>query len=87
MNNDVRAIVYRTPQNRGRYGIVDDKWHAVPVGNIRQGFDIADIAGRIADRFTKNSTGLSVDQPFDRIGGIALRKSGANALPRQGMRQ
>src|SRR6201999_1533306 len=49
MNNHVGAVFDGAQENRRSYGIVNDEWNAMLVGNFREGFNIGDVSGRVAD--------------------------------------
>jgi hypothetical protein len=87
MHDDVGAVVDRFQQDRGRHRIVDDEWHTVAVRNFRQGLNVADIAGRIADALAEHGTGVAVDQRLDRLGAIGFSKADLDALARQHVRE
>ena len=59
MHDDVGAVVDRPQQDRRRHRVVDDQRHAVPVRDLGQRFDVADVAGRIADAFAEHGAVLS----------------------------
>ncbi|MGY3354738.1 hypothetical protein ACVWZK_001401 [Bradyrhizobium sp. GM0.4] len=87
MHGDVGAVIERLEQDGRCNGIVDDQRHAVGVGDLRQCFDVADIAGGIADGFGEHGAGVLVDQPFDCLGLVALGEAAGDALPRQDVRE
>ena len=51
--------------------------------DLRQRFDVADIAGGIADGLGEHRPGVLVDQPLDRIGLVAVGEAPLDALARQ----
>ncbi len=53
------------------------------VRDLCQRFDVADIAGGIADGFGKHRLGVFVDQFLDRISLVAVGETGRDALARQ----
>jgi len=83
MNRDIGAVVERLQQDRRRNRVVDDQRHAMAMRDLRQRLDVADIAGGIADGFRKHRLGVLVDQPFDRVGLVALGETSGDALARQ----
>jgi hypothetical protein len=83
MNGDVSAVVERLEQDRRRHRVVDHQRHAVTMRNLGQCLDIADISGRVPDRFGKHRSGVLVDQFLDRIGLVGFGKAGGDALARQ----
>ena len=87
MNGDIGAVIERLQQDRGRDRIVDDQRHAMTVRDLRQRFDVADIAGGIADGLGEHRLGVFVDQPLDRVGLVAVGKAGGDALARQDVRE
>jgi hypothetical protein len=46
-------------------------------------FDIANIAGGIADAFAENGASLLVDEAFDCVGAIVSREAGLDSLTSQ----
>ena len=85
VNGDVSAVVERSEQDRRRDRIVDHQRHAVAMRDLGQRLDIADIAGRISDRFGKHRLGVLVDQLLDGVCLVAFGKAGGDALARQDM--
>jgi len=79
----VGAVIERLQQDRGRNRIVDHQRHAMAMGELGQGLDVADIARGIADGLGEDRLGVFVDQLLDRIGLVAVGKAGGDALPRQ----
>ena len=59
---NIGTVVDRMNHHGRRDGVVDDERHARPMRDARYGFQVADIAGRIADRFAKLGAGLVIDQ-------------------------
>ena len=84
-DHDVGPVGDRAQQDGRRNGIVDHEWHAVPMGNLGQGLDIADVAGRIADALAEHGLRLTVDQPLDSLRRIGFGEAGRDPLPRQNM--
>ena len=80
MDDDVGAVFDRAQQNRCRHGIVDDQGNAVPPGDGRDGFDVANVSGRIADALAEDRTRLFVDQFFDGFRPIGIGEADADAL-------
>src|ERR1700722_12321400 len=68
MNDDVRAVIDGAHQHRRRDGVVDYQRHAVAMSHLGERFEVAYIAGRIADGLAKYRAGVIVDQGFE-IGG------------------
>ena len=83
VNGDVGAVVERFEQDRRGDRIVDDQRHAVTMRDLGQRFDVADIAGGIADRFGEHRPGVLVDQLFDRVRLVAFGEAAGDALARQ----
>ena len=83
MNRDVGAVIERLQQDRRRDGVVDHQRHAMPMRDLCQRFDVADIAGGIADRLSEDRLGVVVDQSFDGVGLVAVGETGRDALTRQ----
>ena len=83
MNGDIGAVIERLQQDRRGDRIVDDQRHAMTMRDPGQRLDVADVAGGIADRLREHRLGVFVDQPFDRIGLVALRETPGDALARQ----
>lgn len=83
MHGDVGAVVERLEQDRGRNRIVDDQWHAMRMRDSGERLDVADIAGRIADRFGEHRAGILVDQLCNGLRLVALGEAARNALTRQ----
>jgi hypothetical protein len=57
----VGPVLDRAKQNGCRHRIIDDQRHAMPVGDGSQGFDVADVAGRVTNPFAEHSTCVAVD--------------------------
>src|SRR6185437_7783834 len=51
--------------------------------DFRKRFDVADVAGRVADSFGKNSFGIFIDQLLDGVRLVAVGKTSGDALARQ----
>ena len=85
MHDDVGAVFDRPQQDRRRDRVVDDQRHAVPVRDVGQRLDVADVAGRIADALAEHRAGLVVDQPLDRGGRVRLGEADVDALPAEDM--
>ena len=83
MNRDIGAVIERFQQDRRGDGIVDHQRHAMAMRDLCQRFDVADIAGGVADRLGENRLGIFVDQSFDGVGLVALGETGGDALTRQ----
>ena len=83
MHDDVGAVFDRAQQDRRRHRVVDDQRNAVPRADLRQRFDVANIARRIADAFAEDGAGVAVDQLFDCLGLVGLGESHLDALARQ----
>ena len=83
MHDDIGAVVDRPQQDRRGNGVVDDERNAVPRGDGGQRFDVADIAGRVADAFAKDAAGAVVDELFDGVGLVGFGKAHGDALARQ----
>ncbi len=83
IDHHVGAPLDRLDQGRRRHGIVHDQRHAMLVGHVRQGLDVNDIAGRVADGFTENRGCLLVDQGRHGRGAVVRRKTAFDSLPRQ----
>ena len=80
---DIGAVVEGFQQDRCGDRVIDDQWYAVTMSDLRQSFNVANIAGRIADGLGKNRLGITVDELFNRIGLVAVGKAGCDALTRQ----
>ncbi len=78
-------MIDRAQQDRRRHRIVDDQRNAVPVRDLGQRLDVADVAGRIADAFAEHGARALVDQLLDRRRRVGLGKPHIDALPRQQM--
>ena len=65
MDDNVRAVLEGLEQHRRGHRIIDDKRHAVAVRGFGKFFNIADVAGRISDRFAKDGSCIFIDQPLD----------------------
>ncbi len=87
MDGNVGAVVERLEQDRGGDRVVDDQRHAVAMRDLCQSFDVADVAGGIADGLGEHGLGVIVDQPFDRIGLVAVGEAAGDALARQDVRE
>ena len=74
MHHDVGAVLDRPQQDRRRDRVVDDQRHAVPVRDVGERLDVADVAGRIADALAEQRAGLVVDQLLDGGGVSAAAK-------------
>ena len=87
VHHDIRAKFDRLEQNRRRHGVVDDQRHAGAMRDFGDGFDVADLAGGIADGFAEHRTGVLIDQPGDVVWLVAGRETAGDALPRQDVGQ
>jgi hypothetical protein len=83
MDDDIGAVVDRPQQDRRRHGVVDDERNAVASADRGELFDVADIAGWIADALAENPAAFLVDQRFDRVGLIGGGEANLDALARQ----
>ena len=83
MHNDIRAVLDRPQQDRRRDRVINDQWHAMLVGHVRERFDIADIPRRIADTFAIDRPCLVIDQPGNIISLVRLREADIDSLARQ----
>ena len=87
VHHDVRPVLDR-PQQDGRcHRVVDDQRNAVPVRDVREGADIADVPRRVPDAFAEDRLRLVVDQPLDGVGLIGFREPDGDALARQEVRE
>ena len=75
-------------QDGRRHRVVHDQRHAMVVGDLGDGFDVADIAGGIADGFAEQGAGIFVDQasPSRRRWPLSANRP-VDARARQQMRQ
>ena len=87
VDGDVGAVVERLQQDRRGNGVVDDQRHAMTMRDVGQRFDVADVAGGIADGFGEHGFGVFVDQLLDRVRLVAVGKTGGDALARQHVRE
>src|SRR5579872_5806827 len=87
MDDNVGAIVERLEKDRRGNRVVHDQWDAVAVRHFRKRFDVADIAGRVSDRFAENRLGIFVNQPLDRTRAVAFRQPAGDPLSWQDMRK
>ena len=80
MHHNVCAVFDR-PQQDGRCDrIVDDKRNAVIVGHARERLEVTNVSRRISDAFAKDAACFVIDQPFDGVGLIRLRKADIDPL-------
>ena len=59
----------------------------VPMRDVRQRLEIADVAGRIADGLAEHRARVLVDQRLDVGGAVRLRESHLDAHARQDVRE
>ncbi len=83
VHHDVGAPLDRSQQDRRRHRVVDDQRHAVPVGDVGQRLDVADVSRRIADALAEHRPGVAVDQALDGGGVIGLGEPHLDALAGQ----
>jgi hypothetical protein len=83
MDCDIGAVVEGFQQDRRRDRVIDNQRYAVTMSDFRQSFNVANIAGRIADSLGKDSLGVTIDKLFDCLRLIAVGKAGRDALARQ----
>ena len=87
VHDDIGAVLDRSQQHWRCHRIVHNERDAVPVRHLRQCFDIADVAGRIADALAEDGARLSVDQSLNRFRMIGLGKMCCHTLSGQNMRE
>src|SRR6202790_1939992 len=87
MNHDVGAEFDGPKQDRRGDRIVDDQRHSVPVSNPRQGLDVANVSGWIADAFAEDCTRPVVYQALHGLRIVRSRKAHCYALAGQDMRE
>ena len=87
VHHDIGAVLDRTQQHRRGHGIIHHEWDAVPVRDLGERFDIADVAGRIADALAEDGAVVGVDQASMPRGRSDSAKRTVHALPRQNMRE
>ena len=68
-------------------GVVGDQRHAGGVGHRGHGFEVDDVAGRIADRLEEDGAGSIVDQRLDRLGLVVDREPPFDPEGRQHVRE
>src|SRR5579872_7430495 len=85
MDDNVSAIVERLEKNWRSNRVVHDQWDAVAVRHFGKRFNVADIAGRVSDRFAKHRLGIFVNQPLDRTCAVAFGQPPGDALSWQDM--
>ena len=66
VHDDVGTVIDRAQQNGSGDRVVHDQWNAMPVGNVRQCFDIADVACRIPHAFAEDCSRVFIYQPSPR---------------------
>src|SRR5208283_467104 len=66
MENDVSAMLEGSEKNRGRDRVIYDQRNAVPVRYRCEGFDVAQISGRIADALAVDRARIGINQACDR---------------------
>ena len=67
-DDDIRAEVKALGQVRSREGAVHDEGHVVVVGNLGDGFQVADLESRVGHRLAEDSTGLVINSGPDVLG-------------------
>ena len=67
-DDDIRAEVKALGQVRGREGAVYDEGHVVVVGNLGDGFQVADLESRVGHRLAEDSAGLVINGGPDVLG-------------------
>ena len=83
VQHDVGAVLERAQQNRRGNRVVDDQRNAVPVGDLRQRFDIADVARRVSHALAEHRSRVRIDELLDGRGMVALGESNIDAESRQ----
>eukprot|EP01132_Coremiostelium_polycephalum_P021847 gene21848-biopygen12291 len=83
MHDDVRAELDRLAQDWRGHGVVHHQRHATGVGDVGQGFDIDDIACRVADALAVHQFGVVIDQLGDGFGAVVTGEAHVNAEARQ----
>ena len=87
MHNNVRPVLDGAQQPGGGKGIVHHQGDAVFVGQIRQRFNIHNIAVRVAQGLNKNGLGARCDGAFKSAGFIGVHKGGVYAPGLERVRQ
>src|SRR3984957_15072747 len=80
MDDNVGAVVEWFEKNRRGHRIVDYQRNALTMGHFSERFNVADIAGRISDRFAKYRLCVFINQSFNHIRLVTFSKSARNPL-------
>ena len=56
VHDDVGTVIDRAQQDGRCDGVIDDQWNALPVRDLRQRLDVADVPGRIPDALAEHRT-------------------------------
>ena len=80
MNDDVGAMIHGAHQHGRRHRVVDDQRHAVTMGDRGECLEVADVAGRIADRLAEHRAGVLVDLGLDVGGTVRFGEPDLHAL-------
>ncbi len=87
LHHDVGAKIDRAQQIRRGDGVVHDQRHTVRMRDLRDLFDIGDIAQRIADGLDEHRLGPLVNELFERIRVTVVGEAGLDAELRQRVRE
>ncbi len=79
VDDHVGPVLEGLEHERRRHGVVHDEWHPGRVGHLGHGFEVHDVAGRVADGFAEDGAGVLVDEGADRLGSVVVGEAGLDA--------
>ena len=79
VHNDVRSVLKWLQHHRSRHRVVNDEGHAGTMSDIRDGFKVNHISGRVSNRLQEDATRTIINQRGNRLRAIIDREARFNS--------